>query len=263
MGNEFYNSSGNATVLFPALKEFSLLGLDGLEEWMVPGGQVFPCLEKLWIKHCGKLKSIPICRLSSLVEFEIIGCDELRYLSGEFEGFMSLQLLRIDNCSKLASIPNVQHCTTLVELSIWNCPELISIPGDFRELRYSLKKLRVWVFKLRSLPRGLQCCASLEELEIYDSEELIHINDLQELSSLQRLSIKDCDKLTSFDWHGLLQLCSLVYFGIIGCRSLSYFPEDCLGGLAQLKIENRWFLRGAGGFSNRSCKLNQTPERIP
>ena len=156
MGNEFYNSSGGATVLFPALKEFSLLGLDGLEEWMVPGGQVFPCLEKLWIKHCGKLKSIPICHLSSLVEFEIIGCDELRYLSGEFEGFMSLQLLRIDNCSKLASIPNVQHCTTLVELSIWNCPELISIPGDFRELRYSLKKLRVWVFKLRSLPRGLQ-----------------------------------------------------------------------------------------------------------
>jgi Leucine-rich repeat (LRR) protein len=120
-------------------------------------------------------------------------------------------------------------------LSIWNCPELISIPGDFRELRYSLKKLRVWVFKLRSLPRGLQCCASLEELEIYDCGKLIHINDLQELSSLQRLSIKDCDKLTSFDWHGLLQLCSLVYFGIIGCRSLSHFPEDCLSGLTQLK----------------------------
>ncbi|RQO98965.2 hypothetical protein POPTR_013G041800v4 [Populus trichocarpa] len=173
MGNEFYNSSGSATVLFPALKEFSLLGLDGLEEWIVPGVQVFPCLEKLWIKHCGK------------------------YLSGEFEGFMSLQLLRIDNCSKLASIPSVQHCTALVELSIWNCPELISIPGDFQELRYSLKKLRVWVFKLRSLPRGLQCCASLEELEIYDCGELIHINDLQEF--------------------------------------LSYFPEDCLGGLAQLK----------------------------
>ena len=108
----------------------------------------------LVLKSCGL--SIVESWKAFRYEFEIIGCDELRYLSGEFEGFMSLQLLRIDNCSKLASIPNVQHCTTLVELSIWNCPELISIPGDFRELRYSLKKLRVWVFKLRSLPRGLQ-----------------------------------------------------------------------------------------------------------
>ena len=38
--------------------------MDGLEEWMVPGGegdQVFPCLEKLCIEGCGMLKSIPIC----------------------------------------------------------------------------------------------------------------------------------------------------------------------------------------------------------
>jgi len=79
------------------------------------------------------LKSIPICGLSSLVEFEIDGCYELRYLSGEFHGFTSLQILRIWGCSKLASIPSVQHCTALVELNIWRCRELISIPGDFRE----------------------------------------------------------------------------------------------------------------------------------
>nr|TKR84314.1 putative disease resistance protein RGA4 [Populus alba] len=247
IGNEFYSSSGSTEVLFPALKELRLLGMNGLEEWMVPcgeGDQVFPCLEKLSIEWCGKLRSIPVCGLSSLIEFEIVGCEELRYLSGEFHGFTSLQLLSIEGCPKLASIPSVQHCTALVKLDIDGCPELISIPGDFQELKYSLKILSMYNLKLGALPSGLQCCASLEELYIWDCRELIHISDLQELSSLRRLEIRGCDKISSIDWHGLRQLPSLVYLEISGCRSLSNFPDDdCLGGLTQLKE------LAIGGFS--------------
>uniref|UniRef100_A0A6N2KIV1 Rx N-terminal domain-containing protein n=1 Tax=Salix viminalis TaxID=40686 RepID=A0A6N2KIV1_SALVM len=247
IGNEFYSRSGRAGVLFPALKELTLYRMDGLEEWKVAGGEgdlVFPCLEKLSIQRCGKLKSIPICGLSSLVEFEIAGCGELRYLSGEFDGFTSLRLLRIQECGKLTSIPSVQHCTSLVELNIWWCRELITIPGDFRELKYFLKKLIINSCKLGALPSGLQCCASLEELEICCCAELTHINDLQELSSLQRLCINTCHKLISIDWHGLRQLRSLVELQIYCCGSLSDFPEeDCIGSLTQLKE-----LR-IGGFS--------------
>uniref|UniRef100_A0A6N2K267 AAA+ ATPase domain-containing protein n=1 Tax=Salix viminalis TaxID=40686 RepID=A0A6N2K267_SALVM len=247
IGNEFYSRSGRGGVLFPALKELTLFHMDGLEEWMVAGGEgdrVFPCLEKLSILGCGKLKSIPICGLSSLVEFEIAGCGELRYLSDEFDGFTSLRLLRIHACGKLTSIPSVQHCTSLVELNIWWCTELITIPGDFRELKYSLKKLIIENCKLGALPSGLQCCASLEELEIWNCAELTHINDLQELSSLQRLSIYACDKLISIDWHGLRQLRSLVELNIYACVSLSDFPEeDCIGSLTQLKEVT------IGGFS--------------
>ncbi|XP_061961696.1 putative disease resistance protein RGA1 isoform X2 [Populus nigra] len=251
IGNEFYSSSGSgsAAVLFQALTELTLCGMDGLEDWMVPGGEVvavFPRLEKLSVKRCGKLKSIAICRLSSLVRFEIDGCDELRCFSGEFHGFMSLQNLRIRGCPKLASIPSVQHCTALVELHIMgDCRELMSIPGDFRELKYSLKKLEIWGGKLAALPNGLQCCASLEELQILNWRELIHINDLQELSSLRTLEIGCCGKLISFDWHGLRQLPSLEKFKITWCRSLSDIPEDdCLGSLTQLKELS------IGGFSN-------------
>ncbi|KAL9349030.1 hypothetical protein Peur_060396 [Populus x canadensis] len=247
IGKEFYSSSsGSAAVLFPALKELALSSMGGLEEWVVPGGEavaVFPRLEKLSIKQCRKLKSIPRCRLSSLVEFEIHGRDELRYFSGEFDGFKSLQILRIWECPKLASIPSVQHCTALVELSIYWCRELISIPGDFRELN-SLKELTVNRCKLGALPSGLQCCASLEKLRIWNWRELIHINDIQELSSLRVLWIIGCDKLISIDWHGLRQLHSLVDLSITTCPSLSDFPEDdCLGGLTQLE-----YLR-IGGFS--------------
>uniref|UniRef100_A0A6N2MPA5 AAA+ ATPase domain-containing protein n=1 Tax=Salix viminalis TaxID=40686 RepID=A0A6N2MPA5_SALVM len=247
IGNEFYSSSGRAGVLFPALKELTLSKMSGLEEWMVPGGegdQVFPCLEKLRIEECGKLKSIPICGLSSLVEFVILGCGELRYLSGEFHDFTSLKKLSIWRCEKLESIPRVQHCTSLVELMIWNCRNLISIPGDFGELKFSLKRLSIENCKLGALPSGLQCCASLEELWIDNCGELMHINDLQELSSLRILQIESCDKLISIDWHGLRQLRSLVELEIIGCRSLSDFPEeDCIGSLTQLRR-----LR-IGGFS--------------
>ncbi|KAG5233413.1 disease resistance protein [Salix suchowensis] len=239
---QFCGKLKSIPILFPALKELTLSDMDGLEEWMVPewmvpggeGDQVFPCLEKLSIQWCAKLKSIPICGLSSLVEFEIGSCDELRYLSGEFHGFTSLQLLRIDGCEKLESIPSIQHCTSLVELHIWRCKELITIPGDFRELKYSLKKLSIISCKLGALPSGLQCCASLEELSIIDWGELI--NDLQELSSLQRLSIESCDKLIGIDWLGIGQLRSLVELTVTRCRSLSDFPEeDCMGSLTQLR----------------------------
>ncbi|KAI9396833.1 hypothetical protein POPTR_004G170232v4 [Populus trichocarpa] len=248
IGKEFYSSSiGSAAELFPALEELTLRGMDGLEEWMVPGGEVvavFPRLEKLSIWQCGKLESIPRCRLSSLVEFEIHGCDELRYFSGEFDGFKSLQILRILKCPMLASIPSVQHCTALVQLRIYDCRELISIPGDFRELKYSLKTLSVNGCKLGALPSGLQCCASLEELTVIDCSELIHFSGLQELSSLRSLGIIRCDKLISIDWHGLRQLSSLVYLQIITCPSLRDIPEDdCLGGLMQLHYLS------IGGFS--------------
>jgi len=236
IGNEFYSSSGGAAVLFPALKELTLSKMDGLEEWVVPGGEavaVFSRLEKLSIWKCGKLESIPRCRLSSLVEFEIHRCDELKYFSGEFDGFKSLQILRILECPKLASIPSVHHC-----------PELISIPGDFRELKYSLKRLIVNGCKLGALPSGLQCCASLEELKVIVCSELIHFSGLQELSSLRVLWIRGCDKLISIDWHGLRQLSSLVDLQISTCPSLRDIPEDdWLGGLTQLEELS------IGGFS--------------
>jgi Leucine-rich repeat (LRR) protein len=56
------------------------------------------------------------------------------------------------------------------------------------------------------------------------------------LSSLRSLTISSCDKLISFDWHGLRQFPSLVQLDISWCPSLSDIPEDdWLGGLTQLK----------------------------
>uniref|UniRef100_A0A2K1XNR5 Disease resistance protein RGA3 n=1 Tax=Populus trichocarpa TaxID=3694 RepID=A0A2K1XNR5_POPTR len=290
IGNEFYSSSGSTAVLFPALKELTLSKMDGLEEWMVPGGEVvavFPCLEKLSIEKCGKLESIPICRLSSLVKFEISDCEELRYLSGEFHGFTSLQILRIWRCPKLASIPSVQRCTALVKLDISWCSELISIPGDFRELKCSLKELFIKGCKLGALPSGLQCCASLEDLRINDCGELIHIrvlNSIQHLNlsgSLKSLRIDGWDKLKSvphqlqhltalnalsiYDFNGeefeealpewLANLSSLHFLTITNCKNLKYLPSStAIQRLSKLKTLR--ILRGCPHLKENCRKEN-------
>ncbi|KAF9662075.1 hypothetical protein SADUNF_Sadunf18G0015700 [Salix dunnii] len=176
IGNEFYSGSGRARVLFPTLKELTLFHMDGLEEWMVTGREgdrVFPCLEKLSIQMCGKLKSIMICGLSSLVEFEIYECDELRYLSDEFDGFTSLQLLRIHACGKLTSIPSVHHCTSLVELNIRGCRELISILGCDKLISID------W--------HGLQQLCSLVELNIFECKSLSYFPEEDCIGSLTQL----------------------------------------------------------------------------
>uniref|UniRef100_A0A6M2EP96 Disease resistance protein At4g27190-like leucine-rich repeats domain-containing protein n=1 Tax=Populus davidiana TaxID=266767 RepID=A0A6M2EP96_9ROSI len=88
IGNEFYSSSGSATVLFPALKEFTLSRLDSLEEWMVPcgeGDQVFPCLEKLSINNCGELRQLPTFRcLPCLKILEMSGMPNVKCIGNEF-----------------------------------------------------------------------------------------------------------------------------------------------------------------------------------
>nr|TKR63665.1 hypothetical protein D5086_0000323290 [Populus alba] len=273
IGNEFYSSRDSAGVLFPALQILTLSMMDGLEEWMVPGGEVvavFPSLEKLSIEFCGKLESIPICRLSSLVEFKISICDELRYLSGEFHGFTSLRVLSIWCCPKLASIPSVQHCTALVELDISSCPKLasipsvqhcsksISIPGDFRDLN-SLKKLSVNGCKLGALPSGLQCCAypyhlsdipeddwlggltQLQELSIGGFSEKMEafpvgvLNSIQHLNlnrSLKSLRIYGWDKLKSVP-HQLQHLTALETLWIMDFKG-EEFDEALLEWMANL-----------------------------
>jgi hypothetical protein len=88
IGNEFYSSRGSAPVLFPALQILTLSRMDGLEEWMVPGGegyQVFPCLEKLSIRQCGKLRQLPTLGcLPRLKILEMSGMPNVKCIGNEF-----------------------------------------------------------------------------------------------------------------------------------------------------------------------------------
>uniref|UniRef100_A0A2P2II18 Uncharacterized protein MANES_10G008200 n=1 Tax=Rhizophora mucronata TaxID=61149 RepID=A0A2P2II18_RHIMU len=187
IGMDFYSGSGDGgssewsigTVFFPALKAFSLCDMDHLENWIAPasnGGDrplVFPCLNKLSVLHCRRLTSIPLCHLSSLTQLEIRFCDELSWLSDEFQAFAFLEDLRIEYCHNLASVPSVSCLTSLKRLSIG------------------------WCDRMTTLPRGLRFCTSLERLSISGCKKLKSIpEDLEELHSLLYLEITRCPSLT-------------------------------------------------------------------
>ncbi|GLT32412.1 hypothetical protein SLA2020_070820 [Shorea laevis] len=68
MGSKFYlnrsniasssHGGGDTITLFPALKNLSIINMGSLEEWAeIEGVIVFPCLEKLEIWRCHKLKT--------------------------------------------------------------------------------------------------------------------------------------------------------------------------------------------------------------
>ncbi|XP_026382117.1 putative disease resistance RPP13-like protein 1 [Papaver somniferum] len=100
LGKEFYyqqqeeeeveeeESKGSATpatttrTLFPSLTTLLIRKLENLEEWSAPQQHdiSFPCLEKVKIKECRKLTSIPDLRLwtSSLTELIIWNCKKMK-----------------------------------------------------------------------------------------------------------------------------------------------------------------------------------------
>ncbi|KAG5221822.1 disease resistance protein [Salix suchowensis] len=109
--------------------------MGGLEEWMVPGGegdQVFPCLEKLSIQWCGKLKSIPIMfpALKELTLFDMGGLKEWMVPGGEGDQvFPCLEKLIIWWCGKLKSIPIIFPALKELTLSEMGGLEEWMVPG--------------------------------------------------------------------------------------------------------------------------------------
>nr|POF23671.1 disease resistance protein rga2 [Quercus suber] len=137
-------------------------------------------LRSLKIKNCTELSYL-LHNLISLEELIVVRCPNLKsFPSIEIQDVASfLQRLEISECGVEALPTGLQLCTSLQELKIEGCPNLISIADLGEELH------------------------SLTELRIYNCPNLILIADLLELRSLKNLGIFDCPKLTGLS-EGLL-----------------------------------------------------------
>ncbi|GKV35189.1 hypothetical protein SLEP1_g43491 [Rubroshorea leprosula] len=247
MGSRFYVDQSNRVdgvgpaTQFPALKEFSVVKMESLEEWVeVEGVTVFPCLERLKIEDCPELKTwsmggfssnhklsslrISGCRklmtipsmdgLSSLKALSIRGCYELMSLPSGLGSCTSLQELRISGCKKLASIASINELTSLTSLQLSNCDELISLPS------------------------GLGSCTSLQELRISGCKKLSSIQSINGLTSLTSLELSNCDELMSLS-SGLGSCTSLQELRISGCKKLSCIQSiNGLTSLTSLELSN-------------------------
>ncbi|TYH81367.1 hypothetical protein ES332_D03G195700v1 [Gossypium tomentosum] len=226
LGNEFYcnesvDGMNKVIKVFPALKKFTLSGMESLEEWtgMAETKMImFPCLERLEIDRCPLLKSVPLTgQCSSLEKLCISGCEKLSKIGDGLSTSTCLKELDLYCCPDLSSIPNLDGFSSLQDLSVQGCPlEVLPITGGCS----SLEKLRIChCEKLSKIGDGLSTSTCLKELELFNCPDLSSIPNLEGFSSLQDLSVRFCKKLEVLPITGGCS--SLQKLDICNCEKLS------------------------------------------
>ncbi|XP_042478269.1 putative disease resistance protein RGA3 isoform X1 [Macadamia integrifolia] len=216
--------------------------------------QTLTYLKEFVIGSCPALVSFQETRLpSALEELEIIDCENLESLPMELlHNLTTFQRLVIKECPALETIPDMGLSTMLQEVSILNCGQLNSLPKGLHKFT-SLKRLEIvecyflmecknleplhtsglhnlislsyltigGCHALMSLPNGL-LPTNLRDFCIMDCPILESLYDgLSDLTSLKRLEIQNCPKLTKRyqkkegeEWSNIAQIPKVIIDGI-------------------------------------------------
>jgi Leucine-rich repeat (LRR) protein len=156
--------------------------------------------------------SIPLSKLKSIILDRI---EDLETLPEELlKKLTSLKSLTIQRCKRLKSLtPGIQHLAARQDLVLDDCPKL-EVANVEDEMQWQgLKSLISLKFsflpELVSLPLGLQRGTTLQKLLILDCEKLTAIPEwIHKCTSLQVLEIDGCSSLTSLP-EGVYSLTSL------------------------------------------------------
>ncbi|KAJ1269464.1 hypothetical protein BS78_07G213800 [Paspalum vaginatum] len=262
------------------LKILEVHGYGGLKvsRWM-KNPQMFRFLRELKMIGCLRCKDLPIVWLSSSLEYLFVSSmDSLTTLCknihvGAEADIASLQIFSKLQRMVLLSLPELERWVEygigevnssvtfpqLKELSIMNCPKLLSVPeirvltklelgcdnasvpmyiplGSLLSLRHLQlagdKNNLVSIFNRHNLHLGLQdYLVSMEILEIRSCSNIVHwpMEELRCLPRLQGLRIFNCSKLqgkgSSFEDEEILPLPQLKWLYIEYCESLLQIPK--------------------------------------
>ncbi|KAJ3669588.1 hypothetical protein LUZ60_011538 [Juncus effusus] len=244
IGDEFCRD-GSSHIAFPALEELLFENMSKWEEWIGVVDADFPCLKKLSILHCPKLKKIPIIP-NELEQLEIIDCGmnenqlilpskmkdvEISYCRGltSVIGLHEQNFLRnlILECCPLLDIPmNSFMQSTTANITICNCPRLNIASFKnifFYMIDHTLKKIREADYHAVIFPDTsftLVYCVTevltnqfLEKISFQQSMVLV----VPELEKLEVPCFANMDASNTFKY--LKHLC------IIGCPNLSHWKQ--------------------------------------
>ncbi|CBI35146.3 unnamed protein product, partial [Vitis vinifera] len=208
-----------------------------------------PMLETLEIENCDSLTSFPLAFFTKLKTLHIWNCENLEsfYIPDGLRNMdlTSLHKIKIDDCPNLLkSLPQRMHTllTSLDKLWISDCPEIVSFPEG--GLPTNLSSLHIGsCYKLMESRKewGLQTLPSLRRLVIVGGTEggLESFSEEWLLlpSTLFSLDISDFPDLKSLDNLGLENLTSLERLVIWNCDKLKSFPKQGLpASLSVLEI---------------------------
>jgi len=205
---------------FPTLGKLDLSGFGNLE--MISQSLIHNHLEKLTLKNCPKLESLPGSMhmlLPSLRRLWIKDCPRLESFP---EGGLpsNLEKLTIEECRRLEWFPDRGLPSKLKYLRISNCSTLVgSLKGAFTDSS-SLKSLQIGKVDGECFPDEGLLPLFLTSLTISDCPNLekLDYKGLHQLSSLQNLKLENCLNLQRLPEEGLPK--SISYLNIRGCPLL-------------------------------------------
>ncbi|XP_042480837.1 putative disease resistance RPP13-like protein 1 [Macadamia integrifolia] len=183
-------SSSSANKQFRSLETLCIEWIKEWEEWIEvveeeeeSGGQ-FPCLRKLRISGCHKLKMFSQC-LPILVELEIEYCNDLIELP---QFLPSLRRLTIRECPKLVVVPSLP--SSIESLYLSKCDLITTLSESDRPSS--------------SAPCVNNSFSCLQKLIITYCPALVTVPDIRLFTALRELTIRDCKDLESLPMPGLL-----------------------------------------------------------
>ncbi|CDP17547.1 unnamed protein product [Coffea canephora] len=231
--------------LYLSLKILSLESMKNLEEWkdahkmLSTAGEVhvmdvFPVLEKLYIRDCPRLTTIPTpSRFPSLDVLEIKwDCHVL---------LAEKVLSNIANLSSLELRGGVRQCIESLKLvkqpesslSIVGCD---SLPTDMLErlcLLPTLQRVELRDADNITALRGMSCAAYLKRLRVLSCDNLRELPNPKNsfgqkglLKSLEEFTVNGCDALTRLPVEMFESCTSLRELNLVDCPSLVSFPLD-------------------------------------
>ncbi|XP_075646703.1 putative disease resistance protein RGA1 [Castanea sativa] len=217
------SSSLSSSSPLSKLNKMTLHSIEDIES--LPAEWALYSLKELRISNCPRLTSMSgaVRNLTSLCSLSINDCEEFDPLSDmhddgrEWLCLICLCKLRFEGIPKLKSLPvGLQCISTLKELRISNCPNLMTLP-KLTSLEY------LWINRCEpNLTSALEisCLTSLRSLWIGDFPNLITFPEsIRNPISLETLTIWRCPNLTTLPNDGCLK--SLRKLVIWECPQLS------------------------------------------
>ncbi|GLT33636.1 hypothetical protein SLA2020_082050 [Shorea laevis] len=218
------SSSSNTGMLMLRLEKFEIYGCDSLKSF--PRGKLPITLKYLKIEDCKGLESLPDVDgdSNSNLHLEIRnvpclyssqGCHRLPTFLKKFtvddggewlESFperiiqycTGLQSIKVDSCKILKSLPNLDCVSNLVELYIYSCEVLASLPEELGLCTPNLKDLRIRrCDNFKSLPKTMYQLKSLRRLRMKDCPGIEFIPDGGLPPNLKDLHLQRCVNLKS------------------------------------------------------------------
>ena len=229
------------------IEKIELYGCESLEE-VHSSIQYLNRLEYLGLGFCHNLMKLPSKIDSKVLNYLcVFSCPRIKRLP-EYQG-ENLKSLYLDfTAIKDATLPSILRSSALVELFVYNCGNLSSLPDNFYELK-SLRYLDLhnWS-ELESLPEILEPMDNLYYLSLANCRKLKSIpnsicnlkslnnlslsgtaireipSSIEHLSCLKYLNLRDCKYLESLPSciHRLPVLSKLI---LTSCQSLHSLPE--------------------------------------